>query len=144
MGILADHFGRKLMLLMCLYIPVVRIRAKDVIFSCILYLFLSFKLFGSLAAFTTTYTLFIILRWPVGFLNKVDSYVNSWIIQGFIALQGLLALVYIMVIESCEYKHRAQIGCLLLASIPVFGIIIGVTYFFLLDWRHMQLLGIVF
>ncbi|CAF1613640.1 unnamed protein product [Adineta ricciae] len=106
MGILADHFGRKLMLLMCLYIPV---------------------LFGSLAAFTTTYTLFIILRWPVGFLNK-----------------GLLALVYIMVIESCEYKHRAQIGCLLLASIPVFGIIIGVTYFFLLDWRHMQLLGIVF
>jgi hypothetical protein len=49
-----------------------------------------------------------------------------------------------MVIESCEYKHRAQIGCLLLASIPVFGIIIGVTYFFLLDWRHMQLLGISF
>ncbi len=46
-----------------------------------------------------------------------------------------------MVIESCEYKHRAQIGCLLLASIPVFGIIIGVIYFFLLDWRHMQLLG---
>ncbi|CAF1050169.1 unnamed protein product [Adineta steineri] len=102
-GILADHYGRKLMLLMCLYIPV---------------------LFGSLAAFTTTYSLFIILRWPVGFLNK-----------------GLLLLVYIMVIESCEYKHRAQIGCLLLASIPIFGIIIGVTYFFLLDWRHMQLLG---
>jgi len=47
-----------------------------------------------------------------------------------------------MVIESCEYKHRAQIGCLLLASVPIFGIIIGVTYFFLLDWRHMQLLGI--
>ena len=46
-----------------------------------------------------------------------------------------------MVIESCEYKHRAQIGCLLLASIPIFGIMIGVTYFFLLDWRHMQLLG---
>jgi hypothetical protein len=48
-----------------------------------------------------------------------------------------------MVIESCEYKHRAQIGCLLLASIPIFGIIIGVTYFFLLDWRHMQLLGMI-
>jgi hypothetical protein len=48
-----------------------------------------------------------------------------------------------MVIESCEYKHRAQIGCLLLASIPVFGIIIGVIYFFLLDWRHMQLLGMI-
>ena len=46
-----------------------------------------------------------------------------------------------MVIESCEYKHRAQIGCLLLASIPIFGIIIGVAYFFLLDWRHIQLLG---
>ncbi|CAF5143836.1 unnamed protein product [Rotaria sp. Silwood1] len=46
-----------------------------------------------------------------------------------------------MVIESCEYKHRAQIGCLLLASIPIFGIIIGVTYFFLSDWRHMKLLG---
>ncbi|CAF3559193.1 unnamed protein product [Rotaria sp. Silwood1] len=93
-GILADRYGRKLMLLMCLYIPV---------------------LFGSLAAFTTTYTLFLILR--------------------------LLLLVFIMVIESCEYKHRAQIGCLLLASIPIFGIIIGVTYFFLSDWRHMQLLG---
>ncbi|CAF1268244.1 unnamed protein product [Rotaria sordida] len=102
-GILADHYGRKLMLLMCLYIPV---------------------LFGSLAAFTTTYILFLILRWPVGFLNR-----------------GLLLLVFIMVIESCEYKHRAQVGCLLLASIPIFGIIIGVTYFFLLDWRHMQLLG---
>jgi hypothetical protein len=48
-----------------------------------------------------------------------------------------------MVIESCEYKHRAQIGCLLLASVPIFGIIIGVIYFFLLDWRHMQLLGII-
>jgi len=48
-----------------------------------------------------------------------------------------------MVIESCEYKHRSQIGCLLLASMPIFGIIIGVTYFFLLDWRHMQLLGII-
>ncbi|CAF1417806.1 unnamed protein product [Rotaria sp. Silwood1] len=96
-GILADRYGRKLMFLMCLYIPV---------------------LFGSLAAFTTTYTLFLILRWP-----------------------GLLLLVFIMVIESCEYKHRAQIGCLLLASIPIFGIIIGVTYFFLSDWRHMQLLG---
>ncbi|CAF2842117.1 unnamed protein product [Rotaria sp. Silwood2] len=104
-GILADQYGRKLMLLMCLYIPV---------------------LFGSLAAFTTTYTLFLILRWPVGFLNR-----------------GLLLLGFIMVIESCEYKHRAQIGCLLLASIPIFGIIIGVTYFFLLDWRHMQLLGII-
>ena len=46
-----------------------------------------------------------------------------------------------MAIESCEYKHRAQIGCLLLASIPIFGIIVGVAYFFLLDWRHMQLLG---
>ncbi|CAF0764738.1 unnamed protein product [Rotaria sordida] len=102
-GILADQYGRKLMLLMCLYIPV---------------------LFGSLAAFTTTYSLFVILRWPVGFLNK-----------------GLLLLGFVMVIESCEYKHRAQIGCLLLASIPIFGIIIGVTYFFLLDWRHMQLLG---
>ncbi|CAF4034140.1 unnamed protein product, partial [Adineta steineri] len=102
-GILADQYGRKLMLLMCLYIPM---------------------LFGSLAAFTTTYSLFIILRCPVGFLNK-----------------GLLLLGFIMVIESCEYKHRAQIGCLLLASIPIFGIIIGVSYFFLLDWRHMQLLG---
>ena len=48
-----------------------------------------------------------------------------------------------MVIESCEYKHRAQIGCLLLASIPIFGIIIGVAYFFLLDWRHIQLLGTI-
>ncbi|CAF1382123.1 unnamed protein product [Adineta ricciae] len=102
-GIFADRYGRKLMLLMCLYIPV---------------------LFGSLAAFTTTYSLFLILRWPVGFLNK-----------------GLLLLGFIMVIESCEYTHRAQIGCLLLASIPIFGIIIGVAYFFLLDWRHMQLLG---
>ncbi|CAF4167086.1 unnamed protein product [Rotaria magnacalcarata] len=102
-GILADQYGRKLMLLMCLYIPVI---------------------FGSLSAFTTTYSLFLILRWPVGFLNR-----------------GLLLLVFVMVIESCEYKHRAQIGCLLLASIPAFGIIIGVTYFFLLDWRHMQLLG---
>ncbi|CAF1092118.1 unnamed protein product [Rotaria sp. Silwood1] len=102
-GILADQYGRKLLLLMCLYIPV---------------------LFGSLAAFTTTYSLFIILRWPVGFLNK-----------------GLLLLGFVMVIESCEYKHRAQIGCLLLASMPIFGIIVGVTYFFLLDWRHMQLLG---
>lgn len=55
-----------------------------------------------------------------------------------------MILAFIMVIESCEYKHRAQIGSLLLASIPIFGIIIGVTYFFLLDWRHMQLLGIVF
>ncbi|UJR36951.1 hypothetical protein I4U23_029660 [Adineta vaga] len=102
-GILADLYGRKLMLLMCLYIPV---------------------LFGSLAAFTTTYSLFLILRWPVGFLNE-----------------GLLLLGFIMVIESCEYTHRAQIGCLLLASLPIFGIIIGVTYFFILDWRHMQLLG---
>ncbi|CAF3326103.1 unnamed protein product [Rotaria socialis] len=102
-GILADQYGRKLMLLMCLYIPVI---------------------FGSLSAFTTTYSLFLILRWPVGFLNR-----------------GLLLLGFVMVIESCEYKHRAQIGCLLLASIPAFGIIIGVTYFFLLDWRHMQLLG---
>ncbi|CAF1076321.1 unnamed protein product, partial [Didymodactylos carnosus] len=83
-NILADQYGRKLLLLMCLYIPV---------------------LFGSLAAFTTTYTLFIVLRWPVGFLN-----------------QGLLPLAFIMVIESCEYRHRAQIGCLLLASVPVFGI----------------------
>ena len=24
---------------------------------------------------------------------------------------------------------------------PIFGIIIGVIYFFLLNWRHMQLLG---
>ena len=56
-------------------------------------------------------------------------------------IQGLLVLGFIMVIESCEYRHRAQIGCLLLASIPIFGIIVGVTYFFLLDWRHMQLLG---
>jgi len=48
-----------------------------------------------------------------------------------------------MVIESCEYKHRSQIGCLLLASIPIYGIIIGVAYFFLLDWRYMQLLGII-
>ena len=56
-------------------------------------------------------------------------------------MQGLLVLGFIMVIESCEYKHRAQIGCLLLASIPIFGIIVGVTYFFLLDWRYMQLLG---
>ena len=48
-----------------------------------------------------------------------------------------------MVIESCEYKHRAQIGCLLLASIPIYGIIIGVAYFFILDWRYMQLLGII-
>ncbi|CAF1013122.1 unnamed protein product [Didymodactylos carnosus] len=99
----ADQYGRKLLLLMCLYIPV---------------------LFGSLAAFTTTYTLFIILRWPVGFLN-----------------QGLLPLVFVMVIESCEYRHRAQIGCLLLASVPVFGIIVGVTYFFIADWRHIQLVG---
>ncbi|CAF1947116.1 unnamed protein product [Rotaria magnacalcarata] len=102
-GILADNYGRKLMLLMCLYIPV---------------------LFGSLAAFTTTYSLFVILRWPVGFLNK-----------------GLLLLGFVMVIESCEYKHRAQIGCLLLASLPIFGIIVGVIYFFLLDWRHIQLFG---
>lgn len=49
-----------------------------------------------------------------------------------------------MVIESCEYKHRAQIGSLLLASMPIFGIILGVIYFFLLDWRHMQLLGKTF
>lgn len=48
-----------------------------------------------------------------------------------------------MVIESCESKHRAQIGCLLLTSIPIFGILIGVGYFFLLDWRHMQLLGTI-
>ncbi|CAF3906955.1 unnamed protein product, partial [Rotaria sp. Silwood1] len=33
------------------------------------------------------------------------------------------------------------IGFLLLASIPIFVIIIGVTYFFLSDWRHMKLLG---
>ncbi|CAF3687635.1 unnamed protein product [Rotaria socialis] len=51
-GILADQYGRKLMLLMCLYIPVI---------------------FGSLSAFTTTYSLFLILRWPVGFLNRVSS-----------------------------------------------------------------------
>ena len=46
-----------------------------------------------------------------------------------------------MVIESCEYKSRSQIACLLLASIPIFGILIAITYFFLADWRHMQLLG---
>jgi MFS family permease len=38
-GILADHYGRKLMLLMCLYIPVVCFRKKKTYFlrlSCVL------------------------------------------------------------------------------------------------------------
>ena len=31
------------------------------------------QLFGSLASFTTNYLLFLILRWPVGFFNKVTT-----------------------------------------------------------------------
>lgn len=46
-----------------------------------------------------------------------------------------------MVVESTEFKFRAQIASLLLASIPVYGILIAVVYFFLLDWRHLQLFG---
>ena len=46
-----------------------------------------------------------------------------------------------MVIESSEYKYRTQIAGLLLASTPIFAVLIGVIYYVLLDWRHMQLLG---
>jgi MFS family permease len=75
-GILADQYGRKLMLLMCLYIPVVCNQKKKHFIFKVSFFFL--QLFGSLAAFTTTYYLFIILRWPVGFLNKVKSYLIHW------------------------------------------------------------------
>jgi MFS family permease len=71
-GILADQYGRKLMLLMCLYIPVVCTKNNISFLK-----FFFFKLFGSLAAFTTTYSLFIILRWPVGFFNKVRILFNA-------------------------------------------------------------------
>jgi MFS family permease len=42
-GILADQYGRKLMLLMCLYIPVVCIRKKKHFIFKLLFFFLSFS-----------------------------------------------------------------------------------------------------
>lgn len=75
-GFLADQYGRKLLLLMCLYIPVV---STEIARSKRNSMFI-FQLFGSLAAFTTTYSLFLILRWPVGFLNRVYTFLSSYLI----------------------------------------------------------------
>jgi hypothetical protein len=45
-GILADHYGRKLMLLMCLYIPVVRRREVTLSDICLCQPFAAVWFFG--------------------------------------------------------------------------------------------------